>query len=215
MTEFENLTFPSAMNLKDWNDDKKNTKQSCFLTAYQLSVYLTASDERGNFNLLIVDCGTPFRFHERHIKNALFVSITDRLSRRRLATRGFERFLDASQLERFQESDLIVLYDDLIHLKSTACSHELIGSYQLSASMQTLLDQIQRYDPKKKFRFFNRHSTILHKDILNIVTSPIINEMKRSMINHHHQKSILVFILAMKMMRRIVKFSKKMESVWC
>ena len=127
----------------DDRDDKKKETSSIFLPSSEFFTRLQSSSDKENARLLIIDCGSPFRFNERRIAHSFLLNINDRLSRKRLVSRGLGNFLDASQLQRFQQSEAILLYDDFI--RPATCS----ASNQMSAAMQCLFDQIQRYERSK------------------------------------------------------------------
>ncbi|CAF0787480.1 unnamed protein product [Didymodactylos carnosus] len=88
------------------------------LTCEQLALYVESStDER----YLILDCGSPFRFHEKHIKNSQLMYVSDKITRKRFATRGIQSFVNTKLLDK---CELIILYDDTLqksHIIPNSC----------------------------------------------------------------------------------------------
>ena len=136
--------------INDSDEEKKKENDSIFLPSSEFSVHLHASSsDQENARLLIIDCGSPFRYNERRIAQSFHLNINDRLSRKRLVSRGLSNFLDASQLERLNQCEMILLYDDSIRPSTCSVAAAANQPYQVSAAMQCLFEQIQRYDPTK------------------------------------------------------------------
>ncbi|CAF1619427.1 unnamed protein product [Adineta ricciae] len=115
---------------------------SNFVTNAQVAVYITKQ------SALIIDCGSPLRHTERRITNSLLLNVNDKISRKRLSTRGLKNFLDATQLNRLDTHEIVVLYDDF--LRSSAGCVNLSTPMQLSPSMKCVYDEIKRYDNTKQ-----------------------------------------------------------------
>jgi len=130
----------------DENEQEETNNSSIFLTSGELSAYMTSEINNQNETLLIIDCGLPLRYNERRIKESFLLNINDRLSRKRLTNRGLKNFLDQNQLNRLNQSETIILYDDLI--QSTSCSNTKI-QFQISSIIQCIFDEIKRYDSNK------------------------------------------------------------------
>lgn len=137
------LAFQQTANLVI-NDEVNTDNNSIYITCSQLSAYISNSDEL----VLVIDCGSPLRHTERRIQNSLLLNVNDKISRKRLSTRGLKTFLEATQLNRFNNSQIIVLYDDTIR-PSTLCANASITS-QLSPAMKCIYDEIKRYDSNKQ-----------------------------------------------------------------
>ena len=126
------------------NNDVNTDNNSISITCSQLSAYISSSKDL----LLIIDCGSPLRHTEKRIQNSLLLNVNDKISRKRLSTRGLKTFLEAKQLTRFDNSQFIVLYDDTIRT-STFCANSSLTS-QLSPAMKCIYDEIKRYDSNKQ-----------------------------------------------------------------
>lgn len=133
-------------NNENEQEDKRNS--SNLITSAQLSVYMTSEINIENEKLLIIDCGSPLRHNERRIKESFLLNINDKLSKKRLISRGLKNFLDQNQLSRLNQSEIIILYDDSIHLSSSSCSNSM-KSNEISPIMKCILNEIQRYDSNK------------------------------------------------------------------
>ncbi|CAF3383825.1 unnamed protein product [Rotaria socialis] len=119
---------------------------SSFVTCPQLAAYVTATMNITDRKVLVIDCGSPLRHTERRVHGSILLNVNDRISRKRLSTRGLKIFLDSSQLQRLDSNDIIILYDD--HIRPSACANETIQS-QLAPSMKCVYDEIKRYDTNK------------------------------------------------------------------
>lgn len=126
------------------NNDVNTDNNLISITCSQLSAYISSSKDL----LLIIDCGSPLRHTEKRIQNSLLLNVNDKISRKRLSTRGLKTFLEAKQLTRFDNSQFIVLYDDTIRT-STFCANSSLTS-QLSPAMKCIYDEIKRYDSNKQ-----------------------------------------------------------------
>lgn len=129
------------------NDETNKVNHSNFLTCAQLAAYMTAIMNGTNQGVLTIDCGSPLRHTERRIQNSLLLNVSDKISRKRLSTRGLKNFLDNNQLNRLEKNEIIVLYDDFIR-PSSSCANALIP-LQLSPSMKAVYDEIKRYNTNK------------------------------------------------------------------
>jgi len=127
-------------NNENEQDEKNNSKN--FLTSAELSAYMTPGINNPNVNLLIIDCGSPLRHNERRIKESFLLNINDKLSRKRLINRGLKNFLDQNQLNRLNQSEFIILYDDKI--QPCSCT-----KFQISPVIQCIFDEIKQYDSTK------------------------------------------------------------------
>ncbi len=158
------------------NDQEEKNNSSIFLTCSQLTAYMTSKQNNSNGKLLIIDCGSPLRNNERRIKEAFLLNINDRLSRKRFINRGLKNFLDQNHLDRFNQSEIIVLYDDSI--QPSPCSNSTIQC-QISPIIQCVFDQIKKYDSEKMIYilgssfedFYQHYPTYCHTS---------------SSTNHHH-----------------------------
>lgn len=128
------------------NAEADRNIDSIFLTCAQLAAYITAHTNTTDGKLLIIDCGSPLRHTERRIQNSILLNVNDKISRKRLSTRGLKNFLDVNQLNRLEKSECIVLYDDSI--RPASCSNLLVLS-QLSPPTKCIYDEIKRYDNNK------------------------------------------------------------------
>ena len=124
------------------NEQEEERTGSVFLTSSELTAYMTSANEK----LLIIDCGSPLRHNERRIQQSFLLNINDRLSRKRLINRGLKNFLDQNQLDRLNQSEIIVLYDD--STQSSSCSNCTIQC-KISSIVQCVLDHIKQYDSNK------------------------------------------------------------------
>ncbi|UJR38368.1 hypothetical protein I4U23_031038 [Adineta vaga] len=129
---------PIAVTEKEIDNDVGSNH----LTSAELAAYIT------NGQILIIDCGSPLRHTERRITNSFLLNVNDKISRKRLTTRGLKNFLDSNQLNRFNTHDIIILYDDFLR-SSSICNNSSIPT-QLSASMKCVYDEIKRYDSNKR-----------------------------------------------------------------
>ncbi len=135
----------SAIDNNENEQEEKNNSKN-FVTSAQLSAYMTSGINIQNEKLLIIDCGSPLRHNERRIKESFLLNINDKVSRKRLMNRGLKSFLDPNQLNRLNQSEIIILYDDSI--QSSLCSNSII-QFQISPIIQCVFDQIKRYDSNK------------------------------------------------------------------
>jgi hypothetical protein len=138
----------SVIDNNNENDQEDKTSSSVFLTSAQVSAYMTSVINIQNGKLLIMDCGLPLRHNERRIKDSFLLNINDKLSRKRLINRGLKNFLDQTQLNRLNQSEIIILYDDSISSSSSSCSNSPI-QHRPSSSLQCIFDQIHLYDLNK------------------------------------------------------------------
>lgn len=122
--------------------DKKD-HSNIFLTNAELAVYM----KKFQTNLLIIDCGSSLRHTERKIARSLSLNINDKISRKRLATRGLKNFLDQNQLNLLERTEIIVLYDDFI--RPPNCANTSLSS-QISPSIKSIYDELQKYNPNKQ-----------------------------------------------------------------
>jgi len=125
------------------NNQTDRDNSSDFLTCSELAAAIKNST---NPTTLVIDCGSPLRHTERRIQDSFLLNVNDKISRKRLSTRGLKNFLDNNQLNRFDKSEIIVLYDDSIH--RSLCANPSIQS-QLSPPMKCIYDEIKRYDTNK------------------------------------------------------------------
>jgi dual specificity MAP kinase phosphatase len=140
------LAFQQKPVIVDNNETDKDN-DSIFLTCAQLAAYMTATLNSTNQRILIMDCGSPLRHTERRIRDSLLLNVSDKISRKRLSTRGLKNFLDNNQLNRLDKNEIIILYDDSIR-PSSLCSNSSMP-IQLSPSMKSVYDEIKRYDTNK------------------------------------------------------------------
>jgi len=126
------------------NNETDRDNNSILLTCSEAAAILNSANPK----ILVIDCGSPLRHTERRIQDSFLLNVNDRISRRRLSTRGLKNFLDNNQLNRFDESEFIVLYDDSIRPSSGSCANSSIQS-QLSPPMKCIYDEIKRYDNNK------------------------------------------------------------------
>ena len=117
---------------------------SIFVTCSQLTAYMNSMRD-----FLIIDCGSPLRHNERRIRDAFLLNINDRLSRKRLITRGLKSFLPSEQFDRVIQSNLIILYDDT--RQPLTCSNPS----QLSSIIQCIFNQIKQHDSDKLIYVLN------------------------------------------------------------
>jgi dual specificity MAP kinase phosphatase len=147
--------------------NNKNDHSSIFLTCSQLTAYMTST-----IQILIIDCGSPLRHSERRIKESFLLNINDRLSQKRFINRGLKTFLHQNQLDRLNQSEIIILYDDSI--QSSSCSNSTI-QHQISPVIQCVFDQIKNYDSEKMIYilgssfedFYQHHPTYCHISLSN------------------------------------------------
>jgi hypothetical protein len=133
----------SVIDGNNENEEQDKNNSSIFLTSSELSAYMT-----NEISFLIIDCGLPLRYNERRIKESFLLNINDRLSRKRLTKSGLKNFLDQNLLNRLNQSEIIILYDDSIRSSSSSCS-KLITQQQISATTKCIYDEIKRYDSNK------------------------------------------------------------------
>ncbi len=114
---------------------------SIFLTCHELSAYMTNIT---NKTILIIDCGSPLRHTERRIQDSFLLNVNDKISRKRLSTRGLKNFLDNKQITRVDSNQIIILYDDSIRPPSCDATQ-----FQLAPSMKCVYDEIKRHDANK------------------------------------------------------------------
>ena len=124
------------------NDSSDTDYSSLFLTTSELAAFINNTNQAK----LLIDCGSSLRHTERRIQDSLLLNFNDKISRKRLATRGLKAFLDVDQLNRLNKNNLIILYDDSTHTSSCSCSS--IQS-QLPQSMKCIYDEIKRFDVNK------------------------------------------------------------------
>ena len=124
------------------NESEEQNASSIFVTCSQLMAYINSMND-----LVIIDCGLPLRNNERRIKESFSLNINDRLSRKRLITRGLKSFLDPQNFDRLNQAKIIILYDDT--RKSSTCSNSSLQRPQLSSILQCIFDQIKQHDPEK------------------------------------------------------------------
>jgi dual specificity MAP kinase phosphatase len=124
------------------NNESDKDSDSIFLTCPELAAFIN----NGNQTILIIDCGSPLRHTERRIQDSLLLNVNDKISRKRLLTRGLKNFLDTKQFNRFEQNEFIILYDD--STRTSSCCNPTIQS-QLSSSMKCIYDEIKRYDENK------------------------------------------------------------------
>lgn len=129
----------------DDNEVEKNINSNV-LTCAQLSAYITASNNNTDKKILVIDCGSPLRHTERRVQSSILLNVNDKISRKRLSTRGLKNFLDGDQLNRLSSNEIIILYDDSI--RPSQCANSSIQS-QLSPAMKCIYDEIKRYDTNK------------------------------------------------------------------
>ncbi|CAF3759006.1 unnamed protein product [Rotaria sordida] len=129
------------------NDEIDKNLNSVFLTCSQLVAYMTTIKNTTNHKILIIDCGSPLRHTEKRIQGSILLNVNDKISRKRLTTRGLQNFLDSNQLNYLNNNEIIILYDDSIRSPSS-CATLSIKS-QLSPSMKCVYDEIKRYDTNK------------------------------------------------------------------
>ncbi|CAF1062410.1 unnamed protein product [Rotaria sordida] len=130
------------------NQQEDKTNSSNYITSAQLSAYMTSVINIQNEKILIIDCGLPLRYNERRIKESFLLNINDKLSRKRLMSRGLKNFLNENQLNRLNQSEIIILYDDSIHPSSTSCSNSTITK-DISSSIKCILNELKQYDSNK------------------------------------------------------------------
>jgi hypothetical protein len=123
------------------NTENDKDNNSIFLTCPELAAYMTAMTNR---TILVIDCGSPLRHTERRIQDSFLLNVNDRISRKRLSTRGLKNFLDNKQLNRVDNHEIIILYDDSI--RPSSCQSV---QTQMSPSMKCIYDEIKRYDANK------------------------------------------------------------------
>ncbi len=157
---------PTMANNKN-DHQEQNDHSSMFLTCSQLTAYMTST-----IQILIIDCGSPLRHSERRIKESFLLNINDRLSQKRFINRGLKNFLHQNQLDRLNQSEIIILYDDSI--QSSSCSNSTIQC-QISPVIQCVFDQIKKYDSEKMIYilgssfedFYQHHPTYCHTSLSN------------------------------------------------
>jgi len=125
------------------NETDKDTT-SMFLTCSELAAAIINNINR---RMLIIDCGSPLRHTERRIQDSFLLNVNDKISRKRLSTRGLKNFLDNNQLKRLDNNEIIILYDDSI-CPSPSCANSSM-QFQLSTPMKCIYDEIKRYDTNK------------------------------------------------------------------
>jgi rhodanese-related sulfurtransferase len=125
------------------NNTTDRDNSSNFLTCSELTAAIKNSTNR---TILVIDCGSPLRHTERRIQDSFLLNVNDKISRKRLSTRGLKNFLDNNQLNRFDKSEIIVLYDDSI--RRSPCANPSIQS-DLLPPMKCIYDEIKRYDTNK------------------------------------------------------------------
>lgn len=126
------------------NETNTQDNESIFLTCPQLAAAINNNTKK---TILVIDCGSPLRHTERRIQDSFLLNVNDKISRKRLITRGLKSFLDTNQLNRFDKNELIVLYDDSIRSSTTCCNTP--NQSQLSTAMKCIYDEIKRYDNNK------------------------------------------------------------------
>ncbi|CAF0884529.1 unnamed protein product [Didymodactylos carnosus] len=109
-----------------------------FLTSVQLSNYLKSSIE-----FALIDCGSPFRHTETHINKSILLHVADKISRKRLTTRGLSKYLDTTQMKLIDDSEFIVLYDDNVtisNIKNSSCPN-LTTTQKISSTLLNITDE--------------------------------------------------------------------------
>ncbi|CAF2840033.1 unnamed protein product [Rotaria sp. Silwood2] len=129
------------------NNENEKSINSVFITCSQLAAHITACINNIDRKVLIIDCGSTLRHAERRIQSSILLNVNDKISRKRLATRGLKNFLDINQFNRLENNEILILYDDSIRV-SSLCSNSSIQS-QLSPSMKCVYDEIKRFDINK------------------------------------------------------------------
>lgn len=124
--------------------------QQRFISSSEFHAYIHSFRAMQNQYLLIIDCGNPFRCNERKVKNSIRINVNDKISRKRLVTRGLQHFLDKNYLQRVNECQIILFYGDSTPKSSNSCHSSTTVEYNLSAPMKCLVEQIERYDPTKR-----------------------------------------------------------------
>ena len=153
-TYISNLSSHSETQMllcqQNQNDFDQNAQESrdlpIIITQSELSGYIKTDPNNLKNHILIIDCGLPLRHAEKHIEGSLLVNANDRISLRRLSTRGLKSFLDSEQLNRFEQSNIVILYDDSIQCQS--CCHASVNP-RLSPAMKSIIEQIKRHDSNK------------------------------------------------------------------
>ncbi|CAF0850214.1 unnamed protein product [Didymodactylos carnosus] len=114
------------------------------LTSNQLSDYL----ESLSSDFVLIDCGSPFRYVEKHINKSFLLHVADKLSKKRLTTHGLSKYLDTTQMKLIDNSEFIILYDDNVtinNIKNISCPNlattlsNSADGYQLSLSYSSLI----------------------------------------------------------------------------
>jgi len=104
-----------------------------------------------NLQMIIYDCGSPFRHSENHIINAQLLRVSDKISRKRLKTNPTKH--STIDIEELNQSNLILLYDDHTN-----------NNQELSAGLKCAYEEIQRclneknrsiYILKNSFEYFS------------------------------------------------------------
>ena len=122
-------------------------EHSTFLTCAQLAAYITAMKHSADRTSLIIDCGSPMRHSERRIEDSYLLNVNDKISRKRLSTRGLKHFLDDQQFGRLEKTDIVILYDDSIRASCSCATSSL--EPQLTGSIKCVHDEIKRYNVNK------------------------------------------------------------------
>ncbi|CAF0934138.1 unnamed protein product [Didymodactylos carnosus] len=152
------------------------------ITSVQLSKHLETPSP---IKFALIDCGSPFRYNEKHICKSILLHVADRLSRKRLAKRGLKNYLDITQMKLIDDSEVIVLYEDgtVDDSRTNSCTTSLVTT--------TLADKIDQHRLSCCYSSF----VVLENDILlypqlTPASKCAYDEIKR------HDSSKLVFILS-------------------
>ena len=153
------------------NDVADNDYSSTFFTISQLAAMITNISKAK----LIIDCGLPLRYTERRILDSFLLNVNDKISRKRLATRGLKAFLDADQLSRLNNNNCIVLYDDTT--RALPCSSCSSVQSQLSPAMKCIYDEIKRFDSTKNIYILQTSFNDFYQHYQSLCyTSPPMNQ---------------------------------------
>ena len=181
------------------HNQSNSDEHSMFLTCAQLAAYITAMKQSLDRTSLIIDCGSPIRHSERRIDDSYSLNVNDRISRKRLSTRGLKHFLDDQQLNRLEKNDIVILYDDSIR-SSCSCATSSIET-QLTGSIKCVHDEIQRYNVNKTIYvlqspfddFYQQYPALCHVNTLNDRTQslPTPETPKPTAIDMYEMSEIL------------------------
>ncbi|UJR07754.1 hypothetical protein I4U23_012038 [Adineta vaga] len=185
----------SVVDKTNENDEEEKSTLSIFLTSAQVSAYVAAIINHSQKRILIIDCGSPLRHNERRMKESFLLNINDKISRKRLTTRGLKNFLDQKQLDRFNQSEIIILYDDSI---SSSCSNSIIQP-KLSSTIKCIYDEIQRFDNNKTIyilqtsfdEFYQQYPTYCYVSSTNILPADHLSPSPTIDIHSYEMSEIL------------------------